>query len=223
VTLLATSTVEQVGQIIGIAIAVLSIVPLVFVIFDRLTRVSFRLGGVDIRLGPRLEEAVEEIRKETEPAALAQGEGREFFLLREYHAQGLGQAKISFRFSMVFATLGFAMIVYAVIADSVGFYHGSSGVPLIAGAIVEAVGGLFFVQSNRAQKQMLQFFDRLRLDRRLEEALKIAETIPDDTLESRLKVMLALELSGGKASDQQITALVASPETTVVPLVPPRD
>jgi Cyanobacterial TRADD-N associated 2-Transmembrane domain len=223
VTLLAASTLDHVGQVVAVVATSFATIAVAFTLIDRLTRVNFRFGKLDLSVGPRLEDAVEEIRKETGPAALAKGDGREFVLLREYHAQGLGQAKISFRLSMVFATLGFTMIIFAVVADSVGFYKGSTSVPLIAGAIVEAVGGLFFVQSNRAQNQMLHFFDRLRLDRRLEEALKIADTIPDGTLESRLKVMLALELSGGKPSDQQIAALVAPPETTVVPLVAPRD
>jgi hypothetical protein len=116
---------------------------------------------------------------------------------------------------MVFAMLGFGLIVYAVVADGVGIYYGSTKVPLIAGAIAEATGGLFFVQSNRAQSQMLEFFDRLRLDRRLEESLKIADSIPDETLQSRLKVVLALELSGSKPTDEQVAALAARDELRI--------
>jgi hypothetical protein len=97
----------------------------------------------------------------------------------------------------------------------VGIYYGSTKVPLIAGAIAEATGGLFFVQSNRAQSQMLEFFDRLRLDRRLEESLKIADSIPDETLQSRLKVVLALELSGSKPTDEQVAALAARDELRI--------
>jgi hypothetical protein len=178
---------------------------------DRLTRTTFTVAGTEITLGPQLEDVVEGIRRETAAPQQADSEEREYLLLREYHAQGLGQAKVSFWFSMVFATLGFGLIFYAVVADSFGFYEGTTNLPLVAGAIVDAVAGLFFVQANRAQSQMREFFDRLRLDRRLKEALRIAGSIPDTVLESRLKVLLALELSGSKPSDQQVASLVSSP------------
>jgi hypothetical protein len=193
----------------GAALLFAGVLPLVIQTAGRL---KFTIGGTEITLGPQLERAVDEIRRETTAPKDSDAEEREYILLREYHAQGLGQAKVSFRFSMIFATLGFGLIVYAVVADSVGIYQGSSSIPLVAGAIVEAIGGLFFVQSNRAQSQMREFFDRLRLDRRLAESLRIADSIPDPTLESRLKVVLALELSGNKPTDQQVAALVATRE-----------
>jgi hypothetical protein len=196
-------------QTIGFALASAGVAVSIGGLLLVLTRVRLKFLGVNFALGPQLDEVVEQIRRDTEPPQEADPEEREYLLLREYHAQGLGQAKVSFWFSMVFAMLGFALIVYAVLADSFGSYDGSTEVPLIAGGIVDAVAGLFFVQSNRAQSQMREFFDRLRLDRRLKEALRIADSIPDDVLESRLKVLLALELSGGKPTDQQVTALMA--------------
>jgi hypothetical protein len=68
-------------------------------------------------------------------------------------------------------------------------------VTLVAGAIVEAVSALFFVQTNRARVLMVDFFDRLRTDRKLREALSLAVEVGDPRLQSRLQTLLALTLA----------------------------
>jgi hypothetical protein len=75
---------------------------------------------------------------------------------------------------------------FAIIALSIGiFLQGtpaasgwleSAGKPaftLIAGTIIDAVAALFFVQSNKARQLMTEFFDKLRVDRKLDEALSL--------------------------------------------------
>jgi hypothetical protein len=98
--------------------------------------------------------------------------------------------------SLLFAGLGFAVILsgaaIAVARDSV-----ASGVlPAISGTIVEAVAGLFFVLSTRTQRVMVAFYDKLREDRRLEESLRLVPGVPDKEMASRLQVLLALQLAG---------------------------
>lgn len=110
----------------------------------------------------------------------------------EYHSQSLGQAQISFWFSLVFAAIGFL-----VIGASVFLYKEKTSYPgIVAGTIVEAVAGLFFQQSNRARKLMSEFFEKLRADRRLDESLKLCDAIDNKFMRNALKVKLSLDFSG---------------------------
>ena len=132
-------------------------------------------------------------------------------LLREYHAQGLTQSRVAFLFSIVFASLGFVLIAATVVvAVAAGTRTGANAVALISGAIVEAVSGLFFVQSNRARITMTAFFDKLRQDRSLEEALRLSDSIPDPLIKSRLKTILSLRLAGADASDDALRTVLAT-------------
>ena len=106
------------------------------------------------------------------------GTAPQYALLREYHAQGLSQSRISFWFSLVFASLGFAIIAFSIVlfTQQSGDTWSGAGKPLfalVAGTIIDAVSALFFVQSNKARQLMTEFFDKLRTDRKLNE---VAET-----------------------------------------------
>jgi len=71
----------------------------------------------------------------------ASPESKQYLLLKEYHAQGIAQSKISFWFSLVFATLGFAVIVSGLLAfqsDKDFSKQAGSFVPIIAGTIIDA-------------------------------------------------------------------------------------
>jgi hypothetical protein len=89
--------------------------------------------------------------------------------LAQYYSQVLAQSKTSFWFSLIFASLGFAVIVIA------GFMYssatlGATVAQFFAGVIMDAVSALFFVQSKNAQAAMAEFFDKLRRDRQAFEA-----------------------------------------------------
>jgi hypothetical protein len=110
----------------------------------------------------------------------------------QYHTQSLSQSRISFWFSLVFATVGFL-----IIASSVFIYNKeSSYIGIVSGTIIDAVSALFFYQSNKARQLMSEFFDRLRADRKLEESLKLCDTIDDPIMRNSLKVKLSLYFSG---------------------------
>jgi len=115
-------------------------------------------------------------------------------LLETYHNQGLSQSRVSFAFSLALGALGFAVIVFAVLTKNqqAGAY--------IAGAVTEAVAALFFTQSNQARRLMADFFDKLRVDRRLEECLKLTHNIEDEKLRSSMKALVALQLVDSKVS-----------------------
>ena len=133
-------------------------------------------------------------------------------VLAEYSAQGLAQSQMSFWASIAFSSLGFLVIIAGVVVaifkkDSVS----QALIPIIAGAIVEAVGGLFFTVNARTQKVMVDFFDKLREDRKLEEALTLVRGVPDPTLAGRLQVLLALQFVGTDNLAELFRQTVGSP------------
>lgn len=135
---------------------------------------------------------------------------RQFKLMEQYHEQGLAQSQAGFWFSLVMASVGFLVIVVAFLTADEGVNltrQGRSFLTLLSGAVVEAVASLFFVQSNRARRLMVQFFDRLRVDRKLFEALVLAEAVHDSQLRSNLQVMLALSLAEAKTSPAVLNAV----------------
>lgn len=115
--------------------------------------------------------------------------------LAKYYGEVLAQSKVSFWFSLIFAVVGFLVIIIAAFmysnrADSTAY------IQMIAGAIIDAVAGLFFVQSRRAQKSMADFFDKLRLDRQHTDSKKMCESIENTIARDALKIELSLYYAG---------------------------
>jgi len=121
---------------------------------------------------------------------------QQYALFRAYHAQGLDQSKISFWFSLGFASLGFLVIIMGVFL-LLGESAQAAKAPftLASGTIIDAVAALFFIQSNRARRLMTEFFDRLRIDRKLDESLRLAKEIEDENIQAVLKSILALNFA----------------------------
>lgn len=176
-------------------------------------------SGTIVREAPspaQEERLAQERREQLDRERRAETEEREYRLLAEYHAQGLAQSKMSFRLSLIFAGLGFLVIAVAiglaVASDDASTI--ASIVPLIGGAVVEAVSGLFFVQSNRARQLMVTFFDRLRADRNLREALELAAAIEDGRVRSRLQAQMALSMAGASQTEGTLDLLLREPPPT---------
>lgn len=115
--------------------------------------------------------------------------------LSEYYSQVLSQSKISFWFSLIFASIGFTVILlgaFTFVQNNIG----SSVVTMISGVIIDSISALFFVQSKSAQKSMSEFFEKLRLDRGISDSKEICETISDPATKDAIKVRLALHLAG---------------------------
>jgi hypothetical protein len=148
----------------------------------------------------------------------------QFALLQQYHTQGLAQSKISFWFSLIFASLGFSVIMLGVglflSQDAPEQSYIASlqrpGFTLISGTVIDAVAALFFIQSNRARQLMTEFFDKLRVDRKLDEALKFANEITDPKIQSSLKAVLALSFAEVKSADEMLLSIpgTSSPPIT---------
>ena len=113
----------------------------------------------------------EDIRQRLEGSRDADKGSQQYLLLKEYHAQGLAQSRMSFWFSLIFASIGFAVIALSIgiflqqSRDASAGWLDTAGKPiftLVAGTIIDAVAGLFFVQSNKSRQLMVDFFDKLR-------------------------------------------------------------
>lgn len=112
--------------------------------------------------------------------------------LRSYYSQVLSQSKTSFWFSLIFASIGFIVILVTAFMKT-----GIDTVPgFIAGFIVDSVSALFFVQSKNAQKSMAEFFDKLRLDKQQAEAKALCTDITNQSVKDALKVQLSLFYAG---------------------------
>jgi hypothetical protein len=143
---------------------------------------------------------------------------RTLVLVQQYHAQGLHQSKISFWFSIISAGVGFIVIIYGALlalspthgqisaefrdltpaAGAQGTLTQTMIEPLlvmVSGAIIDAVAALFFVQSNKSRLLMSDFFDRLRVDRKLEEALALIRDIKSEEVAGRTQALLAINLA----------------------------
>ena len=108
-----------------------------------------------------------------------------------YYGQILSQSKISFWFSLVFASLGFVVIIISVFLYSSNS-TGTTIAQFAAGTIMDAVAALFFVQSRNAQKSMGEFFDKLRRDRNHLESRKLCSSIETKVARDALKIQLSL-------------------------------
>lgn len=119
--------------------------------------------------------------------------------LAQYYSQVLAQSKISFWFSLIFASLGFAVIVIASFLYS-SSSSGATIAQITAGVIMDAVSALFFVQSKNAQTAMGEFFDKLRRDREQAESRKLCENLESSIARDAMRIELALYYAGIKDS-----------------------
>jgi len=111
--------------------------------------------------------------------------------INDYHQQVLMQSRFSFWFSLIIATLGFLIIALSLFKlDNIEY------IGIVSGSILEAVAGLFFYQSNRVRASMMSFFDKLRSDNKINDALELCNSIEDKEMKNQLKVKLALHFVG---------------------------
>jgi hypothetical protein len=200
-----------------------SIVPFLTALIGLLAVIIF-LGRGTIQFGSfrfDFEKATAERVRQQINEDIAKGASPQNALMREYHAQGLSQSRVSFWFSLTFASLGFAIIALSVgiflqrLDNPSAGWLDTAGKPiftLIAGTVIDAVSALFFVQSNKARQLMTEFFDKLRVDRKLDEALRLMSEIPDPVIASRLKGIVALTFAEVQTDNAVLTAMLSKPD-----------
>jgi len=80
---------------------------------------------------------------------------------------------------------------------SVFMYDKNTSYPgIVAGTIIDTVSALVFYQSNKARKQMAEFFDKLRYDAKFKESLRMCECINDQETKDKLRFKLSLHFAG---------------------------
>lgn len=87
------------------------------------------------------------------------------------------------------------LIIFAFITHAPADIQGTV-VKVASGTIIDAVSGLFFVQSNNGQKVMGEFFEKLRLDRLNAEAREMIREIENSGMRDELRGQLVLKYSG---------------------------
>lgn len=161
---------------------------------------SIKLGSFRIEGGitPEQVSALETPKKDEPFEAIA---------LSNYYNHALSRANISFWFSLIFASIGFGVIILAIATHQGSDIWGTI-VKVASGVVIDAVSSLFFVQSTNAQKSMSEFFEKLRLDRMSAEAREMISEIENSERRDQLKSQLILKYSG---IDRLLTGADASP------------
>ena len=188
---------------IQIGIISISVVSALIVIFAavrsgvitevRFGNITFRASAKDRRESQELMESIQAASQEGLPFETEQ--------LAKYYGEVLAQSKTSFWFSLVFAVIGFLVILVAAFMFS-GKQDTTTLIQMLAGTIIDAVSALFFVQSRHAQKSMADFFDKLRQDRQHTDSKSMCESISDPIAKDALKMQLSIYYSGMANSDK---------------------
>ena len=116
----------------------------------------------------------------------------EVVALSNYYNHALLRANVSFWFSLIFAAIGFGVIIFAFATHSPSDVLGTV-VKATSGAIIDGVSTLFFIQSTNAQKSMSEFFEKLRLDRLNAEARSLISEIENAERRDQLRAQLVLK------------------------------
>jgi hypothetical protein len=140
-------------------------------------------------------------------------------LFQEYHSQGLRQANFSFNFSIAAACVGFSMICLSILLTYFQYVGQESSLSkpifvLTSGTIVDAVAGLFFIQSNKTRNTMVAFFDKLRTDRKLDEALSLVNAITNADHADRLRMLLSMKFAEIAVSANMLNELSPDDNST---------
>jgi cytochrome c biogenesis protein CcdA len=152
-----------------------------------------RFGSIEIEALSEETRKIREALKESVP--LSKETPFEIEQLANYYSQILTQSKISFWFSLIFASLGFVIIIVAAFLYTDG--SGTATVAqFVAGIIMDTVAGLFFVQSRNAQKSMAEFFEKLRNDRLHMESRRLVDTVSSEKIKDALRIYLSLHYAG---------------------------
>ncbi len=173
-------------------IAGLSVIVAIFAIIGAMRSgvlKRLRFGSIEIEANPQEQEQIRALVRSVSNDSVSVPFETEQLAL--YYGQILSQSKISFWFSLVFASLGFVILVIAVFLYSTNSV-GTTVAQFIAGTIMDAVAALFFVQSRNAQKSMGEFFDKLRRDRNHLESRQLCKNIEDKLARDALRIQLSL-------------------------------
>lgn len=171
--------------LIGLMLSLAAVGGLIGAVRDGVVRI-FRTGRSD-------NDALEQFRMEYRGLkdSLQSRQGTPFVdtQLEQYYTQVRAQSNIAFWFSLVFAAAGFIVIITALFSSAL---PATMSLRALAGVVMNAVAGLFYVQSQRAQVMMARFFDTLRRDQKHMEARRLIDAIKDPDKQDELRIRLVV-------------------------------
>jgi hypothetical protein len=216
---MAADILYRLPELLSVSVGVLTAIVAVVGTLRSGALARIRVGNVEVEGADK--EALARIQAEIAGARAGDPIPFEIEQLASYYSVTLGQAKISFWFSLIFASIGFMVIIGAAFLYREGDTLGAS-IKITSGLIIDAVAALFFVQSRRAQEAMGAFFEKLRTDRQFIEARKICEEINSETIKDHLKTILVLHYSGLQSTGMLDVLTGVEPQSHKAPASEPR-
>ncbi len=117
-------------------------------------------------------------------------------LVESYHTQALAQATSQYWFSVIAASFGFGIIIYALVGQLHSPQPQTALLHVIPGLAIEGVAVLFLTQADGTRKRATELYDRLRSDEKQLNVIALIESIEDGKLRDIVKAQLALQLVG---------------------------
>ena len=118
-------------------------------------------------------------------------------LVNGYHRQALAQARAQFWFSIIAASIGFIVIISALLSGS---SSDRTGIEILynsfPGIVIDAVAALFFRQAGETRERATALYDRLRTDDQRGRALALVNSIDDANVRNAVKAEVALHMAG---------------------------
>ncbi len=149
-----------------------------------------------------------EAQQDPATARAAESLERQEAILREMYTEGLAQARASFKASIRFAVVGSSLLLVGVglsifFAQTSGEQYASI-VAGTAGVVINLTSSVFYINSNRAQSNMVSQAANLREesrdDRRLSAARELAGAIENQGLRDTVRAKVALLLQGDNSA-----------------------
>jgi len=202
------TTLENIIGYIGISLGVIGAIGALFWLIKTATSKKVKLFNLEIERNLIAEENYSEIinsiKKEDSKNTTIEIEQ-----LAKYYTLISQQTKISFWFGLIFAIFGFSILLIVTFSNS-EMNPGKTIVSFLSTAIIEGVAILFFSRSNKAQKEMEKFFNKLRKDKQQSITRKLVESIEDSMLKDTVKIQLALYYSGLQNDTSSINEAIQS-------------
>lgn len=129
-------------------------------------------------------------------------------LVAGYHEQALSQAQAQFWFSVVAASVGFALIIIS--AFSIDISNLSTVLKILPGVTMDAVAFLFFRQAAETRQRATDLYDRLRRDKNIADSLELVTSIEDVRVRSAAKAQIALHMAGLEPTAIDLTRFLST-------------
>lgn len=124
-------------------------------------------------------------------------------IIKSLSNRGIQEAGIAFWLSILSGIIAFTMIIgtiaYIIITKDMTYF---AYINIIASVILESSSILFMRQAKDYRKLMIEYFDRLKIEKNIKKAEKITDKITNEILRSKIYSILSLNLARAHGSDQ---------------------